>query len=390
MRVCRFNTRILALFCVILLILVFITFSVTQSERRGEYSTDSGKQNVLEKTQTSIDNQHGARSLKETVQSVSSSTTCKPKDLIIDVAAVVCGMSYRVEEAMNMVKSILVFTNHQLHFHIVAENELQDEIEKTFDSFPFDVKNHFQFTIYNLSFPRGQDWKKWKKLFKTCASQRLFLPDFVKRDRLIYLDTDTLVLSPIEKLWHHFSKFNKTLLAAMAKEGEVASLNWYHRFARHPFYGELGLNSGVMLMDLKKLRELDFTRKIIAIYQEHKFNIAWGDQDLLNIYFNKHPDQIYVYPCEWNYRPDHCMYQNNCHSAIHNGVYVLHGNRGVYHTKKHKAFKAVYDVIKDYKFGQSIETDIVAKILGIGNLTSDRYCQLMMKTFVKNMLQPNG
>ena len=79
----------------------------------------------------------------------------------------------------------------------------------------------------------------------------------------------------------------------MAKEGEVASLNWYHRFARHPFYGELGLNSGVMLMDLKKLRELNFTQTIIAIYKEHKFNIAWGDQDLLNIYFNKHPGGLF-------------------------------------------------------------------------------------------------
>lgn len=75
----------------------------------------------------------------------------------------------------------------------------------------------------------------------------------------------------------------------MTTEGEVPSLNWYHRFARHPFYGEMGLNSGVMLMDLRKLRELDFTQEIIEIYREYKLNIVWGDQDLLNIYFNKHP-----------------------------------------------------------------------------------------------------
>ena len=94
-------------------------------------------------------------------------------------------MSYRVEEAMNMVKSILVFTNHQLHFHIVAENELQDEIERTFESFPFNVKEHFQFTLYNLSFPPGEDWKKWKKLFKTCASQRLFLPVIIFENNIV-------------------------------------------------------------------------------------------------------------------------------------------------------------------------------------------------------------
>ena len=92
----------------------------------------------------------------------------------MNVAAVVCGD--REEEAMNMVKSILIFTNRQVHFHIVAEQELQDGIREKFDSYPASVKEHFQFTIYNLSYPPGEDMKKWKKLFKTCASQRLFLP----------------------------------------------------------------------------------------------------------------------------------------------------------------------------------------------------------------------
>lgn len=99
---------------------------------------------------------------------------------------------------------------------------------------------------------------------------------------------------------------------------------------------------------------------------------------------------MYVYPCEWNYRPDHCIYQNNCNSAIHNGVYVLHGNRGVFHNEKQQTFKAVYNIIKDYKFGQSIETEIVSKVLKFEKPVSNRYCQLMVKSFVKNMLQPNG
>ena len=107
-----------------------------------------------------------------------------------------------------------------------------------------------------------------------------------------------MVLSPLQELWHHLNKFNRTHLAALAPEGEVAVLNWYHRFARHPFYGQLGLNSGVMLMDLKKLRELKFTKKIIEIYREYKQNIVWGDQDLLNIYFNKYPGR---YLCSFDH-----------------------------------------------------------------------------------------
>ena len=99
-------------------------------------------------------------------------------------------------------------------------------------------------------------------------------------------------------------------------------------------------------------------------------------------------DKVYVYPCEWNYRPDHCMYQNNCPSLEQNGVYVLHGNRGVFHNDKHRSFKAVYDIIKDYKFGQSIKTEIVSKILKAEKQLSDPYCEVIMKHFVKNMVQP--
>lgn len=52
------------------------------------------------------------------------------------------------------------------------------------------------------------------------------------------------------------------------------------------------------------------------------------------------------FPCKWNYRPDHCIYGSNCASAEEDGVYVLHGNRGVYHDAKQPAFRAVYEAIK--------------------------------------------
>ncbi len=58
-------------------------------------------------------------------------------------------------------------------------------------------------------------------------------------------------------------------------------------------------------------------------------------------------EKLYVYPCEWNYRPDHCMYMSVCKTAEENGVYVVHGNRGVYHNDKQAAFKAIYQAVRD-------------------------------------------
>lgn len=52
---------------------------------------------------------------------------------------------------------------------------------------------------------------------------------------------------------------------------------------------------------------------------------------------------VYTYECDWNYRPDHCMYMSVCKPAETHGISVLHGNRGVLHNDKHPQFKAVYD-----------------------------------------------
>lgn len=56
---------------------------------------------------------------------------------------------------------------------------------------------------------------------------------------------------------------------------------------------------------------------------------------------------LYIFPCLWNYRPDHCMYGSNCKVAEEEGVSILHGNRGVYHDNKQPAFKVVYDAIQE-------------------------------------------
>ena len=59
-------------------------------------------------------------------------------------------------------------------------------------------------------------------------------------DSILYVDTDILFLSPVDKIWSFFSKFNSTQLAAVSTEHDDVHIGWYNRFARHPFYGEMG------------------------------------------------------------------------------------------------------------------------------------------------------
>lgn len=160
------------------------------------------------------------------------------------------------------------------------------------ESWPGFIRSRFNYRVYPIRFP-SENAAEWKKLFKPCASQRLFLPvsgnmylisDFripsasvlslfqttsafffcplqlilKDVDSIVYVDSDILFLQPVDHLWRFLSDFNSSQLAAMAPEHEEPRIAWYSRFARHPFYGRTGINSGVMLMNLTRMRSVFF------------------------------------------------------------------------------------------------------------------------------------
>lgn len=97
-------------------------------------------------------------------------------------------------------------------------------------------------------------------VFDSCLSVffpsvQLILKDV---DSIVYVDSDILFLQPVDQLWAFLSHFNSSQLAAMAPEHEEPRIAWYSRFARHPFYGTTGINSGVMLMNMTRMRSTFF------------------------------------------------------------------------------------------------------------------------------------
>ncbi|XP_035215105.1 glucoside xylosyltransferase 1-like isoform X1 [Stegodyphus dumicola] len=214
---------------------------------------------------------------------------------------------------------------------------------------PSAILERLSFEIHPINFPNGSEGDEWKKLFKLCACQRLFLPSILHHiDSLLYVDTDVLFLRPVEELWEHFYKMNSSHIAALCPEHEDFATGWYNRFARHPFYEPLGVNSGVMLMNLTRMRTFQWETYLPSIMKEYRLNIVWGDQDIINIIFHFHPEKLYLFPCEWNFRPDHCMYSNVCKTAEKNGIAIIHGNRGVFLNNKQPAFKAIFQAMLQY------------------------------------------
>lgn len=70
-------------------------------------------------------------------------------------------------------------------------------------------------------------------------------------------------------------------------------------------------------------------------------------------------EMLYLVPCPWNFRTNHCMYGLTCLESREQGVKILHGKNEVFLNGKVPAFKAVYDTIRDYRFQQNYTRYIV-------------------------------
>ncbi|XP_029969313.1 glucoside xylosyltransferase 1 [Salarias fasciatus] len=316
------------------------------------------------------------------VDAPGSSSRRRPEPAM-HLAVVACGE--RLDETVTMIKSAVLFSIKRLYVHIFAEDQLHASFMEALESWPGFIRSRFNYTVYSISFP-SENAAEWKKLFKPCASQRLFLPLILKDvDSVVYVDSDIIFLQPVDHLWAFLSQFNASQLAAMAPEHEEPRIAWYNRFARHPFYGRTGVNSGVMLMNMTRMRSTFFKNDmtpvalrweelLMPLLQKYKLNITWGDQDLLNIIFHYNPESLLEFPCQWNYRPDHCIYGSNCASAEEDGIFILHGNRGVYHDYKQPAFRAVYEAIKKYAFGADPLTSLLDPLEAQLSQTTHTYC----------------
>ncbi|XP_072386802.1 glucoside xylosyltransferase 1-like [Diabrotica undecimpunctata] len=305
----------------------------------------------------------------------------KRSDIV--VAVVACGD--RLFETLNMLKSALMFSKEKLNFIIVSEERLIDSFNEKLGEWKAFMNNGFTFKVLPLTFPSDNPLE-WKKLFKPCAAQRLFLPNLLENvDSILYMDTDTLFLTPVETVWEHFNKFNSSQMAALAPEHEDPNVGWYNRFAKHPYYGKLGVNSGVMLMNLTRMRAFQWKEYVVPIYKKYKLKITWGDQDIINIIFHYHPDKLYIYSCRFNYRPDHCMYTSVCKPAESEGVAVIHGSRGFFHSEKQPIFQAVYRSFEEYPLGGDIYREFYQLLETYLDNSQNNNCGNVKDIFLKNI-----
>ncbi len=140
-------------------------------------------------------------------------------------------------------------------------------------------------------------------------------------DRVIYLDCDLIVRGDLGDLWHT-DLGGKTVAAV----GEITEYLWHSRLGLPP--GAPYFNGGVMLVDLRRWRELDIGRCSLGFVREHPDRLQWWDQCALNLIL--HDDWKPLDPI-WNLQSmelcviDHGIYRfGRMSSRVRDAIRVVH------------------------------------------------------------------
>ncbi len=138
------------------------------------------------------------------------------------------------------------------------------------------------------------------------ANLRLFLPYFLDEnvERLLYLDADTIVSGNIRELYETpVRQEMRTIAMALDSLGNSSYKTAQLGFGPDEPY----FNSGVILFDLKKWRENNYSEKIAEHVRAGHNHYTSPDQDLLNVVCKGDIERL---PAKYNFQPVHYVFDD--------------------------------------------------------------------------------
>ena len=184
--------------------------------------------------------------------------------------------------------------------------------------------------------------------YSNATYYRVLIPNlYPEYDKVLYLDADIVILDDIAKLYN--KRISDYLIAGVSE-------HWFEKYRELQEYAEkvIGvssykkyINAGIMLMNLKELRELKFEEKFIHLLENVKYVFA-QDQD----YFNR--------ICKGRIK-----YLNECWNAC--GYIYEKSNPKIIHYTVYKPWQLIDMPNSEYFWKYAKETVFYEYIYGLHN-----------------------
>ena len=163
--------------------------------------------------------------------------------------------------------------NTYISFYILISKDFHEE------NINLILSLYEQYDLFNITFYRMDDRFDKVKMYRYITKSdyfKLSLGEYLSNlNKIIYLDCDVIVYKDLVNLYEH--NFNDYLLLALPTVyigNKLISKDIYY-------------NGGVLLLNLKKMREIEFNKKVLEILDNgftDTYN-RWNDQAILNKFF---------------------------------------------------------------------------------------------------------
>ena len=162
-----------------------------------------------------------------------------------------------------------------LYTNITEEN--QNKIKK------YEAENiNIEFVFLSYYINKVKNKLYTRDYYSKTTYFRLFLPELYPQfDKVLYLDSDIVILSDVADLYNEDMESN---LLAAAPDDVVQTIEVFREYAEKVVgvatYKNY-FNAGILLMNLDELRKFKFQEKFLYLLETVKFSVA-QDQDYLN------------------------------------------------------------------------------------------------------------
>ena len=183
------------------------------------------------------------------------------------------------------IKSLIMNANNNYNYdiNVIYENLSEEKAEKLKSLETDNVKIILTEMNQNLSMITDKLGNRLREYtFTLTIFFRLFIPVmFPKYHKCIYIDADTVIPGDISRLYNEDLEDNYLgcIVDKSTIDNEILA-SYFEEVVGIP--RDKYINSGVLLMNSKKLRELKIDEKFLDLYTKYGFDVIAPDQDYIN------------------------------------------------------------------------------------------------------------
>lgn len=299
--------------------------------------------------------------------------------------------------------SIISLLENNKHFDeiniYIVDNDIKNENKIKLN----DIANRYKRKISYIDFKKYKEKLKLNMEWDISISSyaRLFLTSMLPKsiERVLYFDCDSVIIKSLDELWnenidnYYIAAVEDTVSNSIKKSVGIDKTERY-------------INAGMLLMNLKKMRENNIEKKFLEFIDKYNGNVIHHDQGVINgvlyknikiispkfnlmtIYYTMSRDEIIEY-----YGISGEFYsQNEIDEAINNVVYIHYTPgfttrpwvKGCKHPKKYIYLKYLYKTpwsgIKLEKDKSKIKVKVINWIYSTFSFNkANKICNIIMK-----------